>query len=64
MRPDGPDLVVEIDSAHSEGNLGKLVFARDAGAIAVWVRWHGGRIEQPAGVSVIDLIGATRGLTT
>jgi hypothetical protein len=62
MRPVGPDLVVEIDSTHAERNLAKLAFARDAGAVVVWVRWHGGRVESPLGVPVIDLVDATRGL--
>ena len=62
MRPNGPDIVVEIDSAHTEQNVEKLLFARDARAIAVWVRWHGGRVEAPTGIHVLDLVEATRGL--
>jgi hypothetical protein len=63
LRPDGPDLVVEIDSAHKPESVQKLEFARDAGAVAVWVRWRGGRVETPDGVVVIDLVERTRGLT-
>lgn len=62
MRPGGPDLVVEIDSAHNDGSVEKLVFVRDAGAVPVWVRWHSGRVEAPAGVAVIDLVEITRSL--
>lgn len=62
MRPDGPDIVVEIDSTHKEQNIEKLAYARDAGAVAVWVRWHSGRLEAPNGIHVIDLVEATRGL--
>jgi hypothetical protein len=63
MRPDQPDLVIEIDSAHNEQSIEKLTFARAAGAAAVWVRWRGGRVDAPAGIPVVDLTEATRGLT-
>lgn len=63
MRPDGPDLVVEIDSTHNAQTVEKLGFVRDAGAVAIWVRWNAGRVEAPDGIHVIDLIEATRGLT-
>ena len=59
--PSGPDMVVEIDSTNAEQNLGKLTFARDAGMIVVSVRWHGGRVQPPPGIAVIDLVSATRG---
>lgn len=64
LRLGAPDLVVEIDSAHNDRSVSKLTFARDAGAVAVWVRWHSGRVEAPEGVSVIDLVEATRGLAS
>ncbi|MFC6238031.1 zinc-ribbon domain-containing protein [Longivirga aurantiaca] len=64
MRPQEPDMVVEIDSTHKEESLEKLVFARDAGALAVWVRWHGGRFDVPPGIHGVDLIAATRPLTS
>lgn len=63
MRPERPDLVIEIDSQHKEKSIEKLTFARAAGATAVWVRWRGGRVDAPAGIPVIDLTEATRGLT-
>lgn len=62
MRPDAPDVVIEIDSAHKPESLHKLLFARDAGAVAIWVRWRGGRVETADGVAVIDLVERTRGL--
>jgi hypothetical protein len=64
MRPDGPDLVVEIDSAHNAQTVEKLRFARDAGAVAIWVRWNAGRVGAPDGVHVVDLVEETRGLTS
>ena len=62
LRPHGPDLVVEIDSSHNDGSVTKLEFARDAGAVPIWVRWHSGRVQAPPGVAVIDLLAATRKL--
>jgi hypothetical protein len=64
MRPDLPDIVVELDSTHNTGSVAKLEFARDAGAVPVWVRWHSGRLQAPEGVAVIDLIEATRYTST
>lgn len=63
MRPDAPDLVVEIDSAHNDRSVEKLTFAHEAGGVPVWVRWRGGRVEAPEGVHLIDLVAATRRLT-
>jgi hypothetical protein len=53
--PGVPDIVVEIDSAPNPGSVRKLEFARDAGAVAVWVRHGSGGIAAPEGVAVIDL---------
>lgn len=64
MRLDASDLVIEIDSEHKEQSVEKLAFARAAGATAVWVRWRGGRVDAPSGIAVIDLVDATRGLTS
>jgi hypothetical protein len=50
-----PDIVVEIDSKPNPGSARKLEFARDAGALAVWVRHGTGPVTAPAGVAVIDL---------
>ncbi len=61
---DGRDLIVELDSTHKATSIEKLLFARDAGALAVWLRWHGGRVEQPEGVLVLDLVEDTRGLAS
>lgn len=58
----GRDLVIELDSAHKPASLEKLQFAGRAGAVPVWVRWKGGRVEHPDGVTVLDLVEATRGL--
>ena len=62
MRSNDPDVVIEIDSAHNAASVTKLEFARDAGAIAVWVRWHGGRVHPVPGVAGIDLVEQTRRL--
>jgi hypothetical protein len=62
MRPERPDLVIEIDSTSKAESAEKLAFARAAGAVAVWVRWHTGRVDAPDGVHVIDLVQASRGL--
>ena len=50
-----PPLVIEIDSQPNERSAPKLVFARDAGALPVWVRWHIGDADtSQRGVTVID----------
>jgi hypothetical protein len=51
----GPDTVVEIDSALNPASAQKLAFARDAGAMPIWVRFGEGRTDAPDGVTVIDL---------
>lgn len=53
--PDLPDVVVEIDSAPNAESVRKLEFARDAGALPIWVRHGSGRITEPKGVAVIDV---------
>lgn len=54
-RGDNPPLVVEIDSQPNERSIPKLTFARDAGALPIWVRWNSGDIDDThRGVSVID----------
>jgi hypothetical protein len=55
-----PDIVVEIDSAPNPASAQKLAFARDAGAIPLWVRFGSGSIEKIDGVSVLDLREAVR----
>ena len=50
-----PDIVIEIDSAPNSASARKLEFARDAGAVPVWVRFGSGSVTAPDGVSVIDL---------
>ena len=62
MRSDAPDIAIELDSAHNAASVTKLEFARDAGALPVWVRWHAGRVHQIDGLTVIDLVDATRHL--
>jgi hypothetical protein len=53
--PDLPDVVVEIDSAPNAESVRKLEFARDAGALPIWVRHGSSRITEPEGVAVIDV---------
>jgi hypothetical protein len=62
MRDPDPDLVIEIDATENAASAAKLEFARDAGAVPLWMRWRGGRVQAPAGVRLIDLIEQTRGL--
>jgi Probable Zinc-ribbon domain len=64
LRRDAPDVVVEIDSAANAGTEDKLAFARDAGAVTVWVRWKAGTLTALDGVHLIDLREATRELLT
>ena len=52
---DLPDVVVEIDSAPNAESMRKLEFARDAGALPIWVRHGSGRITEPEGIGVIDV---------
>ena len=52
-----PDVAIEIDSAHNPSSAMKLSFARDMGAMPVWIRFGEGRADAPAGVAVIDLRG-------
>jgi len=53
--PDLPDIVVEIDFAPNAESVRKLEFARDAGAVPIWIRHGSGRITEPEGVAVIDV---------
>lgn len=55
-----PDLVVEIDSTPCSRSLEKLQFAQEAGATAIWIRWHHGAAYTAPGVHVIDLVAETR----
>lgn len=48
-------VVIEIDSAPNRSSAAKLVFARDAGALALWVRFGKGSVHAPEGVPVVDL---------
>lgn len=54
-RPQQADLVIEIDSAHNPRSVEKLLFARDAGAAAIWIRWLGGQLHDHPGITTIDL---------
>ncbi|MGA5823494.1 zinc-ribbon domain-containing protein [Kitasatospora sp. NPDC094028] len=56
------DIVVEIDSAPNPGSAAKLAFARDAGAVPIWIRFGKGGIDAPDGVAVIDLRASVREL--
>ncbi|WP_432154809.1 hypothetical protein [Streptomyces tricolor] len=57
-----PDIVVEIDSAPNPASVNKLAFARDVGALPLWVRFGSGSIEKIDGISVLDLRNAVRGV--
>nr|WP_239647935.1 Tn3 family transposase [Nocardiopsis ganjiahuensis] len=48
-------VVIEIDSAPNRSSAAKLAFARDAGALALWVRFGKGSVDAPEGVPVVDL---------
>jgi hypothetical protein len=56
------DIVVEIDSAPNPGSAAKLAFARDAGAVPIWIRFGKGGTDAPDGVAVIDLRAPVREL--
>ncbi len=58
FRPDGPDIVVEIDARPNARSIAKLELARDVGALPIWLRWQRGTIETLDGVSVVDLTGS------
>ena len=55
VRPDAPDIVIEIDSANVARSVAKLEIARDRGALPVWLRWRTGQVPSLEGVTVIDL---------
>jgi hypothetical protein len=61
-QPGFPDIAVEIDSAPNPAAAAKLAFARDAGAIPLWIRFGDGGTDAPEGVAVIDLRSAVRRL--
>jgi hypothetical protein len=54
-KPGFPDIAVDVDSANKSESARKLEFARDAGAVPIWVRHGSGPIDAPAGCAVIDL---------
>ncbi|MEW2290224.1 zinc-ribbon domain-containing protein [Streptomyces sp. NPDC047841] len=58
--PGGPNFVIEIDSAPNPASAEKLVFARDAGAFPLWVRFGKGSIETIDGAIVLDIRDAVR----
>jgi hypothetical protein len=60
--PGGPDIVVEIDSAPNPASAQKLAFARDVGAVPLWVRFGTGSIDKIDGVMVLDIREAVRGV--
>ncbi|MET9260476.1 zinc-ribbon domain-containing protein [Amycolatopsis sp. NPDC004079] len=53
-RPHGPDLVIEIDSAHNPASVEKLRFAHAAGGMPLWIRWRSGPLPD-TGIATIDL---------
>lgn len=62
-RTTGPDIVVELDSRHKPWSARKLAFARQAGAITVWVRFGDGQIApQSEGAVVLDARDAASAL--
>ncbi|MFJ6481141.1 zinc-ribbon domain-containing protein [Streptomyces sp. NPDC091682] len=63
-RPEGfPPFVVEIDSRPNPSSVRKLTFARDAGAVPVWVRFGSGPVEDIDGVAVVDARALVHPLT-
>ncbi|WP_331731505.1 zinc-ribbon domain-containing protein [Kitasatospora sp. NBC_01300] len=61
-QPGAADIVVEIDSAPNASSAAKLAFARDAGAVPIWIRFGKGSIDAPDGVAVIDLRAVVSGI--
>jgi hypothetical protein len=62
LRSEDPDVVIEIDSAHNAASVAKLEHARDAGAVAVWVRWNAGPVRSVDGLAVLDLVETSSGM--
>ncbi|MDT0469243.1 hypothetical protein [Streptomyces gibsoniae] len=60
--PGGPDNIVEIDSSPNAGSAQKFTFARDAGAVPLWVCFGSGGVEKIDGVTVLDIRDAVRGV--
>ncbi|MFD6911756.1 zinc-ribbon domain-containing protein [Streptomyces virginiae] len=58
-----PAVVVEIDSRPNPSSAQKLTFARDRGAVPVWVRFGAGPVEELDGVAVVDARETVRALT-
>ncbi|MFF4485284.1 hypothetical protein ACFY0F_02115 [Streptomyces sp. NPDC001544] len=54
--------MVEIDSAPNAASAQKLVFARDAGAFPLWVRFGKGGVATIDGVVVLDIRDAVWGV--
>lgn len=50
-----PGIAIEIDSDTNPESAHKLVFAREAGATAVWMRWRRGSRTETEGIHLIDL---------
>jgi hypothetical protein len=54
-RGNGPDIVVEIDSKHKRWSTLKLTYARQAGALTIWIRFGEGRVAPLTdGTLVVD----------
>ncbi|MFJ8628642.1 recombinase family protein [Kitasatospora sp. NPDC093550] len=59
-QPGAADIVVEIDSAPNASSAAELAFARDAGAVPIWLRFGKGNVDAPDGV-VVSTRSARRG---
>jgi Probable Zinc-ribbon domain len=57
VRPNAPDIVIEIDSANVQRSVAKLELALDRGALTVWLRWRKGHAPLIPGVHIVDLTG-------
>jgi hypothetical protein len=51
-----PDLVIELDATNNPDTVPKLDYARDAGALVIWVRWGAGHLVALDGVVVLDFV--------
>jgi hypothetical protein len=46
-RPAGPPVVIEVDRAHRQRSVDKLLAEAAAGRVAIWVRWGSGGFPPP-----------------
>jgi hypothetical protein len=46
-RPTGPPIAIEVDRAHRQRSIDKLLAEAAAGRVPIWVRWGSRRFEPP-----------------